>query len=74
MFFRAKPASPVPVAPIRPAVYNCSFCKKSHDEVRKLITGPGVNICEACVLVCRELLEKASEREEVTLAKEEALK
>lgn len=36
----------------------CSFCGKSHSEVRKLITGPGVYICDACVAVCNRKLEK----------------
>jgi ClpX C4-type zinc finger protein len=28
---------------------NCSFCGKSQDEVRKLIVGPGVHICDECI-------------------------
>ncbi len=36
----------------------CSFCGKSHAEVRKLIQGPGVYICDACVLVCKSVLDK----------------
>ncbi|MGE3311798.1 MAG: ATP-dependent Clp protease ATP-binding subunit ClpX [Limisphaerales bacterium] len=36
----------------------CSFCGKSHAEVKKLIAGPGVYICDACVGVCRQVLEK----------------
>ncbi len=36
----------------------CSFCGKSHAEVRKLIAGPGVYICDACVNLCRGILEK----------------
>jgi len=36
----------------------CSFCGKSHSEVRKLIAGPGVYICDACVNICRTVLEK----------------
>lgn len=30
----------------------CSFCNKTTDEVRKLIAGPGVYICDECVEVC----------------------
>lgn len=37
--------------------YVCSFCAKSHAEVHKLITGPGVNICNRCVVVCKNLLD-----------------
>ena len=36
----------------------CSFCGKSHAEVRKLIQGPGVYICDNCVLVCKSVLDK----------------
>lgn len=36
----------------------CSFCGKSHAEVRKLIQGPGVYICDGCVLLCKSVLEK----------------
>jgi ATP-dependent Clp protease ATP-binding subunit ClpX len=36
----------------------CSFCGKSHAEVRKLIQGPGVYICDSCVLVCKNVLDK----------------
>ena len=36
----------------------CSFCGKSHSEVRKLIAGPGVYICNECIDVCSGILEK----------------
>ena len=36
----------------------CSFCGKSHAEVKKLIAGPGVYICDACILVCKGVLDK----------------
>ena len=36
----------------------CSFCGKSHSEVKKLIQGPGVYICDNCVLLCKSVLEK----------------
>jgi ATP-dependent Clp protease ATP-binding subunit ClpX len=36
----------------------CSFCGKSHSEVRKLIAGPGVYICDSCVLLCKSVLDK----------------
>jgi len=36
----------------------CSFCGKSHAEVRKLIAGPGVYICDNCVLLCKNVLDK----------------
>jgi ATP-dependent Clp protease ATP-binding subunit ClpX len=36
----------------------CSFCGKSHAEVRKLIAGPGVYICDNCINVCTGILDK----------------
>jgi ribosomal protein L37AE/L43A len=34
----------------------CSFCGKGQDQVRRLIAGPGVFICDACVELCNEVL------------------
>jgi len=36
----------------------CSFCGKSHAEVKKLIQGPGVFICDNCVTLCKQVLDK----------------
>ena len=36
----------------------CSFCGKSHAEVKKLIQGPGVFICDNCVILCKQVLDK----------------
>jgi ATP-dependent Clp protease ATP-binding subunit ClpX len=36
----------------------CSFCGKSKAEVRKLVAGPGVYICDTCVAVCQTVLDK----------------
>lgn len=36
----------------------CSFCGKSHAEVKKLIAGPGVYICDNCIHVCKNILDK----------------
>jgi len=36
----------------------CSFCGKSHAEVRKLIAGPGVYICDSCITICKGILDK----------------
>ncbi len=49
----------------------CSFCGKSHSEVKKLIAGPGVYICNECIDVCSTILRKelagqAEASEEVT--------
>src|SRR5882724_3496488 len=36
----------------------CSFCGKSHSEVKKLIAGPGVYICDNCIILCKNVLDK----------------
>ena len=41
----------------------CSFCGKSHAEVRKLIAGPGVYICDSCINVCKNILDKETKDE-----------
>jgi len=37
-------------------ILRCSFCKKSQDEVRKVIAGPTVFICDECVEVCLDII------------------
>jgi ATP-dependent Clp protease ATP-binding subunit ClpX len=47
-----------------PEMLRCSFCNKAQVDVRKLITGPKVFICDECVDVCHEiLLDDARDRE-----------
>ena len=36
----------------------CSFCGKSHAEVRKLVAGPGVYICDNCIILCKNVLDR----------------
>lgn len=36
----------------------CSFCGKSQDQVKKLIAGPGVYVCDECVDLCNEILDE----------------
>ena len=43
----------------KPQVPCCSFCGKSANEVRKLIAGPGVNICDECVGLCVQIVDDA---------------
>ncbi len=43
----------------------CSFCGKSHAEVKKLIQGPGVYICDTCVLLCKAVLDKEAKAQTV---------
>lgn len=42
----------------------CSFCGKSQKEVKKLIAGPGVYICDECIDLCTDIIEEEREREE----------
>jgi ATP-dependent Clp protease ATP-binding subunit ClpX len=46
----------------------CSFCGKSQDEVRKLIAGPTVYICDECVELCNDIIAEEYEREEAARA------
>jgi len=36
----------------------CSFCGKSHSEVKKLVAGPGVYICDNCIILCKNVLDR----------------
>ncbi len=38
--------------------YKCSFCGKSQDQVKRIIAGPGVYICDECVSLCSEIIEE----------------
>ncbi|WP_128893709.1 ATP-dependent protease ATP-binding subunit ClpX [Longirhabdus pacifica] len=42
----------------------CSFCGKSQDQVRKLVAGPGVYICDECIELCTEIVEEELGQEE----------
>jgi ATP-dependent Clp protease ATP-binding subunit ClpX len=58
----------------------CSFCGKSHAEVKKLIAGPGVYICDNCVILCKQVLDKElaaqtkRQKPRVTIAKPAEIK
>jgi ATP-dependent Clp protease ATP-binding subunit ClpX len=42
----------------------CSFCGKSQDEVKKLIAGPSVYICDECIELCNEIIAEEYEKDE----------
>src|SRR5947209_620445 len=46
----------------------CSFCGKSQNEVKKLIAGPGVYICDECIELCNDIIAEEREREESSKA------
>ena len=47
----------------------CSFCGKSQEEVKKLIAGPAVYICDECIELCNEIIEEEYEKEVETRQK-----
>jgi ATP-dependent Clp protease ATP-binding subunit ClpX len=47
-----------------PANLSCSFCGKGQREVRKLIAGPTVYICDECIRLCNDIIAEDSEKEE----------
>ena len=53
--------------------YRCSFCGKSQDQVKKLIAGPDVYICDACIELCNEIIVEELE-EETSSSSQELLK
>ena len=46
----------------------CSFCGKSQHEVRKLIAGPSVFVCDECVELCNEIIREEAEDVEAEAA------
>jgi ATP-dependent Clp protease ATP-binding subunit ClpX len=42
----------------RKRAYRCSFCGKSQEEVKTLVAGPGVFICDECVQLCQAIIDK----------------
>ena len=44
----------------QPAIAACSFCLKPNTEVRRLVAGPGVFICDGCVALCAQLVDGPS--------------
>jgi ATP-dependent Clp protease ATP-binding subunit ClpX len=58
----------------RDTLYQCSFCGKSQREVKKLVAGPSVYICEECISLCNDII--ASDEENITIdnSKTELLK
>ena len=48
----------------------CSFCGKAQEQVKKLIAGPGVYICDECVELCMEIVEEESHHENEVELKE----
>jgi hypothetical protein len=47
-------------------VYRCSFCGKAQTEVKTLVAGPGVFICDECVQLCQAIIAKKGITHEVS--------
>lgn len=43
---------------------HCSFCGQSRDQVKKLVAGPGVNICDECIALCMDIVEDTADEDE----------
>ena len=41
----------------------CSFCGKSQDQVKRLVAGPGVYICDECIELCQEIIDEEFEED-----------
>jgi ATP-dependent Clp protease ATP-binding subunit ClpX len=55
-------------------VLRCSFCGKSQNEVKKIIAGPTVYICNECVELCNEIMEEEWSKEQLTQQESKLLK
>ncbi len=47
----------------------CSFCGKNQDEVKKLVAGPSVYICDECIELCNDIIVEENERETISRRK-----
>ncbi len=56
MFGKKKPPSPPPADPV--PVLLCSFCNKSQRQVKTMISGPKVQICNECIEICLAVLNE----------------
>jgi len=45
------------------AKVRCSFCGKASEEVTKMVTGPGVHICNECISMCTDILQETGEKD-----------
>ena len=54
----------MPPAEKRDSSLTCSFCGKSQKEVKKLIAGPTVYICDECIGLCNDIIAEEIEKDE----------
>ena len=48
---------------MKDAQLRCSFCGKGQKEVKKLIAGPGVYICDECIDLCMDIIDEEKDKE-----------
>ena len=59
---------------VKESLLRCSFCGKTQDEVKKIIAGPTVYICDECIDLCNEIMEEEYQNENTDDLKHELLK
>jgi len=57
-----------------PEMATCSFCGRSEDGVEKLVSGPNAFICDKCVRLCMDIVEKKAVKHEIKLLKPKEIK
>lgn len=57
----------------RDKVFHCSFCGKSQHEVRKLIAGPSVYVCDECVALCNDIINEEGKDDPKSLSPTDVL-
>ena len=59
---------------IKETLLRCSFCGKTQAEVKKIIAGPTVYICDECIDLCNEIMEEEYQNEHPDQLQQELLK
>ncbi len=59
---------------VKEALLRCSFCGKTQEEVKKIIAGPTVYICDECIDLCNEIMEEEFQNEHANEFQKELLK
>ena len=59
---------------IKETLLRCSFCGKTQEEVKKIIAGPTVYICDECIDLCNEIMEEEYQNEHPEQFQQELLK
>ena len=59
---------------VKEALLRCSFCGKTQEEVKKIIAGPTVYICDECIALCNDIMEEEYQNEHADEFQKELLK